>query len=448
MSKTNGTPPHRGARLSDQRALPTGYQLGAYRIENLLGRGGFAFTYFATHQSRNGNVSQWAIKELFPEGMVRDSRTGAINVASDSESNLFNFAFKSFEREARLLIACQHPNIVRVLDCFEYNGTAYLVMPYVDGEQLFNYCSSQGTEDGRNYQMPEEEIFSYLEPLLDGLDYVHRQGIFHRDLKPENIFLTSERQPLLLDFGAAKESNHWNRKSHNAGTVAIESVGYSPYEQLYLGGDIGPWTDIYALGAVLHFLINPKMDRSNKGAVPPPANSRGLARHKGEPDPYVKLAHQSALANRYSMGLLAGIDWALEFEHEDRPKSIGDWKSCLFAPQGESAEREPLPTEHKVNYTRATSSYERQTDYTGRRTNTGPSSADHSQARQADLTNIQFTHSAGGGTAGSLTQEQTWAQSPKPPLPFWKIFLLVLAGFTIFVMVCFGLAYGLKNLWN
>src|SRR6266478_4982685 len=130
MKSQSGIPSRLRNQLSDQRALQSGYQLGGYQIEDLLGRGGFAFTYLASARMRDGSAAYMAIKELFPEGLVRHSQTGAVQVASSTEEDLFSFAFGRFEQEAMALMRCQHPNVVRILDCFEYNGTAYLVMPY------------------------------------------------------------------------------------------------------------------------------------------------------------------------------------------------------------------------------------------------------------------------------------------------------------------------------
>lgn len=395
---------HKKAReLTDRRALPNDYMLGNYRIMGLLGRGNFAFTYLASASGANGEPLHFAIKELFPEGVVRDHATGQVEIASRSEDSFFEFALERFAREARVLTECEHSNVVRIVDGFKCNGTAYIVMPYLAGQPLDSVCETLGL--GKH--MEESQIRQYIDPILDGLGYLHARGITHRDLKPDNIYILDSGRPLLLDFGVAKQENHLNRLMKKVPSLYVEAQGYSPWEQVTPGGEIGPWTDLYALGAVIHYLINPKGDRSGRNAVPPRSADRGFTMYAKErsPDPYQPLASQRHLLSLYPMALLEAVDWALEWDFRERPQTVRDWQAAMIG--SVSRRKKPGPVEV---------------------TPTGVNPPRPSPPQP-------------GPDPNNATQI---IQPEPPPLPA-IVRLLVLIGF---FAVCFGLAFLLKGIWE
>jgi len=296
-------------------ALPAGYRLHEYRIERLLGHGTFGMTYLA----HDGNLdAAVAIKEYLPgDFAVRDAASTVVpksTVVLDS----YEWGLEQFLKEAQVLARFHHPNVVRVLRLFRANGTAYIVMPYEVGVSLTEHLKTLGRP------MTEAELLALALPLLDVLEAVHAHGVLHRDLKPGNILMRETGGPLLLDFGAARQA------TAAAGTVAMTAVltpGFAPFEQYTGRGRQGPWTDIYALGAVLYRCLG--------GPALPEAAERIAARHAGEPDPLRPAADIGF--GRYRDGLLAAIDDALRLDAGDRPQSVTDWRRALAARDSEAA---------------------------------------------------------------------------------------------------------------
>ena len=220
-----------------KQALPGGFHLSSYRVVRVLGAGGFGVTYLCEHA---GLGVQVAVKEYLPnEIAVRDGTAVHPKSAGDREG--FEWGLSRFLDEARTLARFEHPNVVRVRDCFEANNTAYIVMDYEDGEPLDRLLQRLGT-------LTEAQLKRVVLPVADGLRQVHAAGFLHRDVKPSNIFVRrSDESPVLLDFGSARQA--LGRKSRSV--TAIASAGYSPPEQYEKDGAHGAWTDIYALGPVL-----------------------------------------------------------------------------------------------------------------------------------------------------------------------------------------------------
>jgi serine/threonine protein kinase len=302
---------------SDPLALRAGTRLGAYTIEGLLGRGGFGFTYLARSREADGGIVKVAIKELFPDGVDR-KESSEIYVMSQSRSDLeiFEDAKTRFHAEAIALKKCRHPNVVRILDYFAWNNTGYIIMAYEEGEQLGNYLKREYSRGAA----PEKWILNIVTPLLDGLAHAHQQGVFHRDIKPANVFLTANNRPVLLDFGAAKQLNQQHRYNIGKNSVLFVTDGFSPFEQYTYEGRIGPWTDLYAVGALIHMMVTGR----------PPA--KGLEREysaKSGRDSYQRLRDRRDLPGSYSSELLAAVDWALELEVSRRPQSVDQWRSRL-----------------------------------------------------------------------------------------------------------------------
>jgi serine/threonine protein kinase/HAMP domain-containing protein len=281
-------------------ALPGGFELFEYRIDSVLGQGGFGITYLATDVNLNVKV---AVKEYLPADYATRASDHSVSPRWAEDQDFYQNGLESFLVEARTLATFRHPNIVRVARFFEAHKTAYMVLEYERGKPL-----KQWWEKHRN--MPEHQLLSLLQPLLDGLALVHESGYLHRDIKPDNIYVRKEDGSLvLLDFGAARLAV--------GGAEAMADVvtpGYAPPEQ-YAGGEQGPWTDIYALGATLYWMIT--------GAKPAPAPER----EEGKADyvPAVKAAE-----GRYSESFLAAVDWALMLDPAQRPQTVQVFAERLF----------------------------------------------------------------------------------------------------------------------
>ena len=284
-------------------ALPNGYTLFEYRIDSVLGQGGFGITY----KAHDTNLSKWvAIKEFLPETFAGREGPDLVSPKPGSESD-FKWGLERFEREAQLLAQFEHPNIVPVIRRFAANGTIYMVMGYQEGESLDRILDSMP-------RLEEAELEEILYPLLDGLQEVHRVGVLHRDIKPENIFIRqTDGAPVLLDFGAARAAMGQRGKS----VTRIVTPNYAPHEQYYTEGRLGPWTDIYALAAVIYEGI---------AEEPPPEAPARVAN-----DAFKRATEVGE--GRFRPEFLAAIDWALAFAPEDRPQSVDEWRTALPPPK-------------------------------------------------------------------------------------------------------------------
>ena len=291
-----------------KQALPAGSGLGSYRVVRVLGAGGFGVTYLCDHV---GLGVQVAVKEYLPnEIAVRDG--SQVHPKSTGDREGFDWGLSRFMEEARTLARFEHPNVVRVRDCFEANNTAYIVMDYEDGEALDRLLRRLGT-------LTEAQLRRVVLPVADGLRQVHAAGFLHRDVKPSNVFVRrSNESPVLLDFGSARQA--LGRKSRSV--TAIASAGYSPPEQYESKGDQGAWTDIYALSALCH--------RAMTGVAPVEAPRRTGELARSRVDPQAKLAASDATG--YSSGLLEAVDWGLRVIEAERPQSIDDWLARLEEP--------------------------------------------------------------------------------------------------------------------
>jgi formylglycine-generating enzyme required for sulfatase activity/serine/threonine protein kinase len=230
-----------------------------FLIGRVLGEpGGYGITYLAWDLGLQTRV---AIKEFLPRDWVWRASDGAtVTAQSPRHAEQFRFGLEQFLREARTLAQLDHPNIVRVRQFFEANGTAYLVMDYYAGLSLAEHLESQG---GR---LPEAQAKDLLLPILDGLRAVHARDVLHRDIKPQNIYLarlpSGGVRPILLDFGAARQAIG----EHSRSLSVILTPGYAPFEQYHRKGQQGPWTDVYAAAATLYRMVT--------GEPPPEANER------------------------------------------------------------------------------------------------------------------------------------------------------------------------------
>ena len=218
---------------------------GQYSVGKILGKsGGFGTTYLGYHQILQIKV---AIKEYLPSQLVsRDVDGLTIRVNDPQEAENFRNGIKQFLREARLLVKFNHPNIVRVIDFFEENGTAYLVMDYCQGVNLAEYMEQQGGT------LSEQAVMNFIMPILEGLQEVHNKGVLHRDIKPQNIYVTYDGRPILLDFGSAKQTLGESSRS----LTLMATPGFAAYEQYQIQGKQGPWTDIYSCAATMYYMLS------------------------------------------------------------------------------------------------------------------------------------------------------------------------------------------------
>ncbi len=288
------------------RELPPGTRLQGYRLLRVLGQGGFGVTYLAEDEARGHRV---VVKENFPEYLChRESGSLHVQLADEERRPAYEAACRSFLRECRLLADIAHPHIVRAHHSFEAYNTAYHVTEYIDGISLGDWAQDRALRGRRPTQ---DELISTLMPLLDALSYLHQRELLHRDIKPDNILMEPSGKPVLIDFGAAHELRS-TRPAH-----VVKSPGFSPTEQCTEGGNMGPWTDLYALGATFHHLIT--------GTLLPPSHKREAA------DNTLPLAERKELHTHYHPQLLATIDHATRPHPADRYQRAEEWLADLAA---------------------------------------------------------------------------------------------------------------------
>lgn len=281
--------------------LPPGTRLREFEIVDVLGRGGFGVTYRGWDTIDNIAV---AIKEYMPFDYAEREPNGDVYPKHEQEEH-YDWGLSEFLKEARMLAGFSHPSIVGVRQFFEDYGTAYIVMEYIDGQTLFALYEEEGT-------LSEDRLRALLAPILAGLQQVHDADWLHRDIKPGNIMLRDAHTPVLIDFGAAQAATAGHGREER-----VVTPGFSPLEQYGRGGRRdGPWTDIYAVGAVLY--------RGMTGFVP----SEALAREERD-----DLRAVRTVAKRsYGTQLTSAVDWALKLHAEERPQSIDEWRDVLDRP--------------------------------------------------------------------------------------------------------------------
>ena len=269
-----------------------------YKIESILGEGGFGITYKAHDQDLDYTV---VIKEFLPQEFAARANDTVTVQARTNRTDDYEYGLTSFIEEARTLAKFQHPNIVRVSNFLKANGTAYFVMDYAQGIALDEWLKSQPGA------LSEESILNIITPILKGLSEVHKNDFLHRDIKPGNIFLRKKDGPMLIDFGAARMA----LGEHSKSISAIISMGYAPPEQYTSRGKQGPYTDLYAVGAVLYKLIT--------GNTPIESPDRSHAKAEDEADPLMP-ALEAGKA-KVSDWLLKICDQLLSVSPKQRPQS-------------------------------------------------------------------------------------------------------------------------------
>jgi serine/threonine protein kinase len=282
-----------------RNALALQSMLLEYRLEAVLGAGGFGMTYLGWDTHLEKHV---AIKEYLPTDLAVRALDGSVVPITTEVQHDYRWGLERFILEARTLAKFSHPHIVRVNRYFEANGTGYMVMDYEKGESLYQLLR-------RGAQPDEAKLKSVLMPLLDGLHAVHAAGFLHRDIKPGNIFVRESGSPVLIDFGAARHAIGGATKS----LTSVLTPGYAPLEQYSSDGHQGPWSDIYAMAGVLYrVLVNDS---------PPDA----VSRLKGD----TVAGKLSAARGRVSESFLDAVRWGLALEEKQRPQSVQEWRRAL-----------------------------------------------------------------------------------------------------------------------
>jgi serine/threonine protein kinase len=285
--------------------LPEGYQLNNYRIEKLLSSGGFSIVYLAKDEHDN----PVAIKEYLPSALVLRTEGAEVHVNSEENLALFRHGLKCFFEEGRSLATISHPNVVRVENFFRSNETVYMVMQYVRGRTLQFHIQRHRQEFTEAFM---RRVFTHL---LNGLREVHASKLLHLDIKPANIYVTMESKPVLLDFGAARQALAQDHQRLRP----MYTAGYAAPEQYRNANDLGPWTDIYSVGATMYTCIT--------GTHPQPANDR-------EKDD--KLVHVGELAKQnYSNEMFEIVMACLAIDHMQRPQTAFELQKALT--------QEPVP---------------------------------------------------------------------------------------------------------
>jgi serine/threonine protein kinase len=296
-------------------ALPIGTRLHEFEVTSLLGVGGFGIVYVAFDHSLKREV---AVKEYMPSSLAsRKADAITVVIRSAHEAPTFDIGLRSFINEAQLLAQFDHPALLKVFRFWEANGTAYMAMPWYRGQTLHKLLAA------RDSAPDEAWILALLQPLLGALEVMHAAQCFHRDIAPDNIMLQPDGRPVLLDLGAARRVISGMTQA----LTVILKAGYAPIEQYAdaPGAQQGPWTDLYALGAVVHQMIT--------GRTPPPSVARLLN------DTLQPLS--SAAQGRYSAPFLRAIDCCLCVKSEGRPQSVAQLRAMLAEAQPQPARTPP-----------------------------------------------------------------------------------------------------------
>lgn len=294
------------SKAYSNKALPPGTILREWRLEQVLGVGGFGIVYKGRGIYFDELV---AIKEYFPSSISeRDEDATVVPIDSDAEE-VHALGLKKFVEEAKLLwnlsTPTRHPNIVSVRSLFEIHGTAYMVMDFEDGVSL-----SKLLKQGKKWD--EKSLSALIHPISEGLERAHRVGVLHRDIKPPNILVNDDGRPVLIDFGSAR----FESGEATSTKVTFHTPPYAAIEQYVKTYEQGPWTDIYALGVVLYECIT--------GEKPPEVLERmhaGLGKPLSEGD-----------WPGYSPTFLAAVDAAMKIKPSERPQSISKWLDLFDRP--------------------------------------------------------------------------------------------------------------------
>ncbi len=287
----------KGATQPKSAPLPVGTLLSNYRIVKKLASGGFSFVYLATDETG----APVAIKEYLPSSLARRNPGELIPVVPEENAASFRLGLKYFFEEGRSLARISHPSVVRVVNFFRENATVYMVMNYELGKTLQEHVL-QARQQGRPKVLREHFIRKVFHALMSGLREVHIHKLLHLDIKPGNIYLREDESPILLDFGAARQI----LTMEAARFQPMYTPGFAAPELYGKHSDLGPWTDIYSLGATLYACM--------AGMPPQEANQREKDDRMGEA--------MARLRSSYTNGLVDLVEWCLRLTPSERPQSV------------------------------------------------------------------------------------------------------------------------------
>ena len=273
-------------------ALPENTILENYRIARPIASGGFSIVYLAYDEYG----SPVAIKEYLPAGLSLRGQGQILPTITPEHVNLFRYGMKCFFEEGRALARISHPNVVRVINFFRANETVYMVMQYERGRTLQEHIVQRKGEIKENF------IRHVFVQLMNGLREVHTNKLLHFDLKPANIYIRNDGIPVLLDFGAARQTLITDAPKLNP----MYTPGFAAPEQYKNRETLGPWTDIYSIGASMFACLS--------GMAPQAADQR-LEKDRMQ-------AVAKTFKGKYSKDLLEIIDWCLEMDYLKRPQSV------------------------------------------------------------------------------------------------------------------------------
>ncbi len=272
--------------------LPEGHQLLNYRIMKVIASGGFSFVYLA-HDENDKPV---AIKEYLPATLALRAEGDVLPAIPEDKLAAFRYGLKCFFEEGLAVSKLSHPNIVRVLNFFRANETVYMVMRYERGRTLHEHISAH------RGALREDWIRQSFAQLLNGLREVHSNKLLHLDIKPGNIYIRNDGTPLLIDFGAARQT----LTSEGVQLPPMLTPGFASPEHYGRSEDLGPWSDIYSIGASMYACF--------ASCAPQPANER-LQKDRLVPA-------RRGWSGKYSGDLLDIVDWCMQLDHLQRPQSV------------------------------------------------------------------------------------------------------------------------------
>jgi serine/threonine protein kinase len=305
--------------------LPDGLEIAGYRIVKKIASGGFSIVYLASDE--DGNAV--AIKEYLPSSLALRQQGELVPAISAENLPVYRIGLKCFFEEGRALARISHPNVVSVVNFFRANETVYMVMAYESGRSLQEHILRR-RDKGEKPLVSERFIRRMFNQVMNGLREVHTNKLLHLDLKPANIYLRLDGTPILLDFGAARQT----LKTDIPKLYPMYTPGFAAPELYQKNGNLGPWTDIYSIGASIFACMI--------GAPPQPADQR-KTNDKME-------SHYRKLEGVYSEELIEVVRWCLKLDPLERPQSVFALQKALAAkvePQAEPTMLEKM--KHKIS---------------------------------------------------------------------------------------------------
>ena len=293
--------------VQNNAPLPDGLEISGYRIVKKIASGGFSIVYLAY----DGDGNAVAIKEFLPSSLALRQPGELVPIISPENLPIFRIGLKCFFEEGRALARIAHPNVVSVVNFFRANDTVYMVMAYESGRSLQEHIIRR-RDKGEKPLVSERFVRKMFSQVLNGLREVHTNKLLHLDLKPANIYLRVDGTPILLDFGAARQT----LKTDLPKLYPMYTPGFAPPELYVKNSSLGPWTDIYSIGASMFACM--------VGAPPQPADQRKQSDKMED--------HLRKLEGLYTPELIQVIRWSLMIDPLERPQSVFALQKALLAP--------------------------------------------------------------------------------------------------------------------